>query len=79
VRYWTARRPNEFVHVVAAKYPGNVVLHTGHCPENKLDRFVRPLIALSPEGVDHGENPRASRTWGTARPPSWGCPVVPSH
>ncbi|MGH3932942.1 MAG: class II fructose-bisphosphate aldolase [Pseudonocardiaceae bacterium] len=47
----------EFAHVVAAKYPVNIVLHTDHCPENKLDTFVRPLIAISQERVARGENP----------------------
>ena len=47
----------EFAHVVAARYPVNVVLHTDHCPENKLDTFVRPLIAISQERVARGENP----------------------
>jgi fructose-bisphosphate aldolase class II len=47
----------EFARVVAAKYPINVVLHTDHCPENKLDTFVRPLIAISQERVARGENP----------------------
>ncbi|MGH4008150.1 MAG: class II fructose-bisphosphate aldolase [Pseudonocardiaceae bacterium] len=47
----------EFAQVVAAKYPINVVLHTDHCPENKLDTFVRPLIAISQERVARGESP----------------------
>ncbi|OLE21441.1 MAG: class II fructose-bisphosphate aldolase [Catenulispora sp. 13_1_20CM_3_70_7] len=47
----------EFARVVAAKYPVNVVLHTDHCPENKLGSFVRPLIAISQERVARGENP----------------------
>jgi fructose-bisphosphate aldolase, class II len=47
----------EFARVVAAKYPVNVVLHTDHCPENKLDSFVRPLIAISQERVARGDNP----------------------
>ncbi|MDQ4103256.1 MAG: class II fructose-bisphosphate aldolase [Actinomycetota bacterium] len=47
----------EFAHVVAARYPVNVVLHTDHCPENKLDTFVRPLITISQERVARGENP----------------------
>jgi fructose-bisphosphate aldolase class II len=47
----------EFAHVVAAKYPINVALHTDHCPKDKLDSYVRPLIALSQERVDRGENP----------------------
>ena len=37
----------EFAHVVAKKYPVNVALHTDHCPKDKLDGYVRPLIALS--------------------------------
>ncbi|HZS22705.1 MAG TPA: class II fructose-bisphosphate aldolase [Pseudonocardiaceae bacterium] len=47
----------EFARVVAAKYPVNIVLHTDHCPEAKLDSFVRPLIAISQERVARGENP----------------------
>ncbi|MBN9098803.1 MULTISPECIES: class II fructose-bisphosphate aldolase [unclassified Pseudonocardia] len=47
----------EFAHVVAAKYPVNIALHTDHCPKDKLDSYVRPLIAISQERVDRGENP----------------------
>jgi fructose-bisphosphate aldolase class II len=47
----------EFAHVVAAKYDVNIALHTDHCPKDKLDKFVRPLIAISQERVDRGENP----------------------
>ena len=47
----------EFAHVVAAKYPINVALHTDHCPKDKLDGYVRPLLALSQERVDRGESP----------------------
>ncbi len=47
----------EFAHVVAAKYPVNVALHTDHCPKDKLDTFVRPLITISQERVSRGENP----------------------
>src|ERR687886_2621820 len=47
----------EFAHVVARKYPINVALHTDHCPKNKLDSYVRPLLAISRERVDRGENP----------------------
>src|SRR5262249_22094012 len=47
----------ELAPVVATKYPVNIVLHTDHCPENKLDSFVRPLLAISTERVAHGENP----------------------
>ena len=47
----------EFAHVVAAKYPVHVALHTDHCPKDKLDTYVRPLLAISRERVDRGENP----------------------
>src|ERR1700739_4275467 len=41
----------EFAHLVAAKYPIHVALHTDHCQKDKLDSYVRPLIALSAERV----------------------------
>ncbi|MDQ6849672.1 MAG: class II fructose-bisphosphate aldolase, partial [Actinomycetota bacterium] len=47
----------EFAHVVAAKYPVQIALHTDHCPKDKLDGYVRPLIALSKERVDAGQQP----------------------
>jgi fructose-bisphosphate aldolase, class II len=47
----------EFAHVVAAKYPVNIALHTDHCPKDKLDGFVRPLVALSQERVAAGKEP----------------------
>ncbi|KQY57031.1 MULTISPECIES: class II fructose-bisphosphate aldolase [unclassified Nocardioides] len=42
---------------VAKNYPVNVALHTDHCPKDKLDGFVRPLVALSAERVARGEQP----------------------
>ncbi|MDP9093182.1 MAG: class II fructose-bisphosphate aldolase [Actinomycetota bacterium] len=47
----------EFAHVVAAKYSVHVALHTDHCPKDKLDTYVRPLIALSQQRVDSGRPP----------------------
>ncbi|WP_410660302.1 class II fructose-bisphosphate aldolase [Amycolatopsis sp. lyj-112] len=47
----------EFAQVVAAKYDVNVALHTDHCPKNKLDGFVRPLIEISAERVKNGGLP----------------------
>jgi fructose-bisphosphate aldolase class II len=47
----------EFAHVVAEKYPVNVALHTDHCPKDKLDGYVRPLIAISQDRVDAGQEP----------------------
>jgi fructose-bisphosphate aldolase class II len=60
----------EFAHVVAAKYPVNVALHTDHCQKEKLDSYVRPLLALSRERVDRGGNPLfQSHMWdGSAVP-----------
>ena len=34
----------EHVHRVAERYPVWVALHTDHCPADKLDRFVVPLV-----------------------------------
>ena len=60
----------EFAHVVAQKYSVNIALHTDHCPKDKLDGYVRPLIALSKERVDAGRNPLfQSHMWdGSAVP-----------
>ncbi len=60
----------EFAHVVAEKYSINVALHTDHCPKDKLDGYVRPLIAISKERVDAGRNPLfQSHMWdGSAVP-----------
>ncbi|HWM36208.1 MAG TPA: class II fructose-bisphosphate aldolase, partial [Streptomyces sp.] len=35
----------------------NIALHTDHCPKGKLDGYVRPLLAVSKERVDAGQNP----------------------
>lgn len=60
----------EFAHVVAAKYPVTVALHTDHCPKDKLDSYVRPLLAISAERVAAGGNPLfQSHMWdGSAVP-----------
>ncbi len=47
----------EFAQVVAARYDVNVALHTDHCPKDKLDGFVRPLIEISAERVKNGGLP----------------------
>src|SRR3954447_20338856 len=47
----------EFAHIVAAKYDVTVALHTDHCPKDKLDTYVRPLIDISAERVAKGLNP----------------------
>jgi len=47
----------EFAHVVAAKYSVNIALHTDHCPPNKLDGYMRPLIEISKGRVAQGLDP----------------------
>ena len=60
----------EFAHVVAAKYDVNIALHTDHCPKDKLDGFVRPLLAISQQRVAKGLEPLfQSHMWdGSAIP-----------
>jgi len=55
---------------VADKYPMHVALHTDHCPKDKLDGFMRPLVKLSQERVARGEDPLfGSHMWdGSAVP-----------
>jgi fructose-bisphosphate aldolase, class II len=47
----------EFAHVVADGYPVTVALHTDHCPPDRLDAFLRPLLARSHERVAGGRPP----------------------
>ena len=47
----------EFAHHVAKSYPVTIALHTDHCPKDKLDGYVRPLIALSQERVNERREP----------------------
>src|SRR3954470_7609602 len=55
---------------VARNYPIHVALHTDHCPKDKLDGFVRPLLEISAERVARGEAPLfQSHMWdGSAVP-----------
>ena len=46
-----------YAEEVAKNYPVNIALHTDHCPKDKLDSFVRPLIAASTERVKAGGLP----------------------
>ncbi|MGK5445303.1 class II fructose-bisphosphate aldolase [Micromonospora sp. URMC 105] len=59
-----------YAHEVAKKYPVNIALHTDHCPKDKLDGFVRPLMGISQERVKRGEQPLfQSHMWdGSAVP-----------
>jgi fructose-bisphosphate aldolase class II len=60
----------EFAHHVAKAYDVTVALHTDHCPKDKLDGYMRPLIAISQERVDAGREPLfQSHMWdGSAVP-----------
>ncbi|WP_100447495.1 class II fructose-bisphosphate aldolase [Glycomyces xiaoerkulensis] len=57
-------------HEIAKNYPVNIALHTDHCPKDNLDKFVRPLLAISEERVAAGQNPLfQSHMWdGSAVP-----------
>ncbi len=59
-----------FAEEVAKNVPVNVALHTDHCPKDKLDGFVRPLVAASAERVKAGGLPYfQSHMWdGSAVP-----------
>jgi fructose-bisphosphate aldolase class II len=59
-----------YAHEVARSYPVNIALHTDHCPQDRLDGFVRPLLAISAERVGRGEQPLfQSHMWdGSAVP-----------
>jgi fructose-bisphosphate aldolase class II len=60
----------DFAHIVADKYPVHVALHTDHCPKDKLDGYMRPLVQISRERVARGEQPLfQSHMWdGSAVP-----------
>jgi fructose-bisphosphate aldolase class II len=59
-----------FARSVAVKYPVQIALHTDHCPKDKLDHYMRPLVKLSQERVARGEEPLfQSHMWdGSAVP-----------
>jgi fructose-bisphosphate aldolase, class II len=59
-----------FARTVAARYPVHVALHTDHCPKDKLDAYMRPLVQISADRVARGEEPLfQSHMWdGSAVP-----------
>src|SRR5699024_2862734 len=59
-----------YAEEVAKGYDVNIALHTDHCPKDKLDGFVRPLLAASLERVKGGGLPYfQSHMWdGSAVP-----------
>jgi fructose-bisphosphate aldolase class II len=46
-----------FAREAAKNYGITVALHTDHCAKDQLDKFVRPLIAISEDRVKRGEDP----------------------
>ena len=60
----------EFAHYAAQAFSVNIALHTDHCPKNKLDGFMRPLVAISQQRVAEGQLPLfQSHMWdGSAVP-----------
>jgi len=59
-----------FAQEVARNFDITIALHTDHCPKDKLDDFMRPLIEISQERVAAGELPLfQSHMWdGSAVP-----------
>ncbi len=47
----------EYVHLVADRYSVNIALHTDHCHPDKVDSFLKPLLALSRKRVAEGKLP----------------------
>ena len=46
-----------YAREVAKQYDVNIALHTDHCPQDKLDGFVLPLLEESEKAVARGEDP----------------------
>ena len=46
-----------FAREVAKKYSVNIALHTDHCPQDKLEGFVLPLLDASEAEVKAGRDP----------------------
>lgn len=47
----------EFAHVVAKNYSVQIALHTDHCPAEKLDGFMRPLLDFGAQRIKDGKAP----------------------
>lgn len=46
-----------FAGVVAPQYPVNVALHTDHCPPDRVDGYIRPLLEESRRRKGEGRGP----------------------
>ncbi|MDP3971466.1 MAG: class II fructose-bisphosphate aldolase [Candidatus Nanopelagicales bacterium] len=60
----------EFAEVVAKNYPMKIALHTDHCPSQRLDDWLRPLLVNADERTKAGKLPHfRSHMWdGSAVP-----------
>jgi len=47
----------EYAHIVAKNYKVNIGIHTDHCPAEKLDGFMRPLLKIGADRVKAGQKP----------------------
>ena len=47
----------EYAHIVAKNYNVHIGIHTDHCPAEKLDGFMKPLLALGAELIKSGKAP----------------------
>ena len=47
----------EYAHIVAKNYNVNIAIHTDHCPAEKLDGFMRPLLAIGADRIKAGQKP----------------------
>ena len=47
----------EFAHVIADEYPVHFALHTDHCQPDKVDSYIRPLLAESGRRKAEGLGP----------------------
>jgi fructose-bisphosphate aldolase class II len=47
----------EYAHIVAKNYNVHIGIHTDHCPVEKLDGFMKPLLALGAERIKSGKAP----------------------
>ena len=47
----------EYAHIVAKNYGVHIALHTDHCPVEKLDGFMRPLLDFGATRIKEGKAP----------------------
>ncbi len=47
----------EYAHIVAKNYNVNIAIHTDHCPAEKIDGFMRPLLVFGAQRIASGKSP----------------------